>query len=180
MDPSQILGLLSRWFHILPVIVLVGGTVFMRLSFVPAAEEQSASTELREAMRRRWAKWVGISVLFILVTGLYNAVTKIMGYELSPVYHTLVMVKLGLGFVVFFLASLLSGRSAKAQKLRESELKWLNILCATMLILVLVAGYMKLVAADAPKKVKENEATASFFDHSTDAYPSNRQIGESV
>ena len=86
------------------------------------------------------------------MSGLYNAVTKIMAFELPPAYHMLVMVKLALGFVVFFIAALLSGRSEKAQKLREQEMKWLNILCAIMLILILVAGYMKFLATGATVK----------------------------
>ena len=152
MDTSQFLGLLFRWLHIIPMAVLVGGTIFMRLALVPASNETDGVAEFREAVRRRWAKWVGISVLFLLVSGLYNAVTKIMAFELPPTYHMLVMVKLVLGFVVFFIAARLSGRSEKAQKFREQEMKWLNILCVIMLVLILVAGYMKLLATGAPVK----------------------------
>ncbi len=124
----------------------------MRLALVPASNENPEVAEFREAVRRRWAKWVGISVLFLLVSGLYNAVTKIMAFELPPIYHMLVMVKLVLGFAAFFVASLLSGKSEKAQKLRQQEMKWLNILCVIMLVLILVAGYMKLLATGAPVK----------------------------
>ena len=152
MDTSQLLGLLFRWLHIIPMAVLVGGTIFMRLALVPASNETDGVAEFREAVRRRWAKWVGISVLFLLVSGLYNAVTKIMAFELPPTYHMLVMVKLVLGFVVFFIAARLSGRSEKAQKFREQEMKWLNILCVIMLVLILVAGYMKLLATGVPVK----------------------------
>ena len=152
MDANQILGLLSRWFHIIPVIVLVGGTVFMRLSLVPAANQTSASSELREAVRKRWARLVMLSILFLLVTGLYNAVTKIMGYQVPPIYGILVVVKLVVGLVIFVLSARLAGRSEKAVKFREQETKWLNILCVLMLALVLVAGYMKFVSADVPKK----------------------------
>ena len=152
MDTSQFLGLFFRWLHIIPMAVLVGGTIFMRLALVPASNETDGVAEFREAVRRRWAKWVGISVLFLLVSGLYNAVTKIMAFELPPTYHMLVMVKLVLGFVVFFIAARLSGRSEKAQKFREQEMKWLNILCTIMLVLILVAGYMKLLATGSPVK----------------------------
>ena len=152
MDTSQLLGLLFRWLHIIPMVVLVGGTIFMRLALVPASNETQGAAEFREAIRRRWAKWVGISVLFLLVSGLYNAVTKIMAFDLPSTYHMLVMVKLALGFVVFFIAALLSGRSEKAQKIREQEMKWLNILCVIMLVLILVAGYMKLLATGTPVK----------------------------
>ncbi len=166
MDTTQLLGLLFRWLHIIPMAVLVGGTIFMRLALVPASNENPRAAEFREAIRRRWAKWVGISVLFLLVSGLYNAVTKIMAFDLPSTYHMLVMVKLALGFVVFFVAALLSGRSEKAQKFREQEMKWLNILCAIMLVLILVAGYMKLLATGAPVKDRgANDSTISSVGH---------------
>ena len=123
MDANQVIGLLSRWFHIIPVIILVGGTLFMRLSLVPAANQTDASAELREAIRKRWAKLVMLSILFLLVTGLYNAVTKMRGYEVPPVYGILFLVKLVVGFVVFILSARLSGRSEKAAKFREQETK---------------------------------------------------------
>ena len=88
----------------------------MRLALVPASNENPEVAEFREAVRRRWAKWVGISVLFLLVSGLYNAVTKIMAFELPPTYHMLVMVKLVLGFVVFLLRR---GFQEEARKLKS-------------------------------------------------------------
>ena len=164
MDANQLLGLLSRWLHIIPVIILVGGTIFMRLALVPATQSGNSSDELREQIRKRWAKWIGISILLLLVTGLYNAVAKIMAYELPSLYHTLVVVKLAIGLVIFFLASLLSGRSAKAQKLRENEIKWLNILCVLMLVLVIVAGYMKYLATDCPKKERVESSASTILE----------------
>jgi len=168
MDANQIIGLLSRWFHIIPVIILVGGTVFMRLSLVPAANQTSASAELREAVRKRWAKLVMISILLLLVTGLYNAVTKLIGYQTPKLYGTLVVVKLVIGFVIFFLSARMAGRSDKAAKFREKETMWLNLLCVLMLALVLVAGYMKFITADVPKKERTGkvEATALLLPQS--------------
>ena len=162
---DQILGLASRWLHVIPVIVLVGGTIFMRISLVPAANQTNASAELREAVRKRWAKLVMLSILLLLVTGLYNAVTKLTGYEVPKLYGILVMVKLAIGFVIFFLSARLTGRSDKAAKFREQETMWLNLLCVLMLALVLVAGYMKSLSADVPKKIRtENvEATAMLL-----------------
>jgi len=93
----------------------------MRLALVPASNETDGTAEFREAIRRRWAKWVGISVLFLLV----------------------------------------SGRSEKAQKIREQEMKWLNILCAVMLVLILIAGYMKFLAAGAPVKDRTLDGNSS-------------------
>jgi uncharacterized membrane protein len=160
MSTQEIIGLVSRWFHILPAIALVGGTLFMRFSFVPAASESNASAELRESVRRRWAKLVMISILFLLVSGLYNTAMKAMGFHLSVSYNLLLGVKILLGLAIFYLASVLSGRSKTAQKFREREQHWLNILCVLMLAVVLIAGFMKIDSAGYEKKVKTDDASA--------------------
>ena len=179
MDANQILGLLSRWFHIIPVIILVGGTFFMRLSLVPAANQTDASAELREAIRKRWAKLVMLSILFLLITGLYNAWMKIKGYEVPSIYGILVVVKLAVGMVIFFLSARLTGHSEKAAKFREKETMWLNLLCVLMLALVLVAGYMKFCSTDVPKKIRnvDVEATAQVINDQIRA--TNQETGGS-
>ena len=141
---TDILPLISRWLHIVPAIILVGGTLFLRFSLVPAWLENDASTELREAVRRRWSRLVMASILFLLASGLYNSALKAIDYQLDGVYHGLLGLKIVLGLVVFYLASVLSGRSEKAKRFRENEVYWLNILCVLMLIIVLAGGYMKL------------------------------------
>ena len=140
----EILPLLSRWAHVLAAITIFGGVIFMRMSLVPAAAETGASSELREAIRRRWARLVGPAILFILVSGFYNAVLKVKAYQLDGVYLTFLMLKLVLGVVVFVLISRLFGRSEKAKKFRERELYWLNICFGLLLAIVLMAGAMKM------------------------------------
>ena len=144
MDVQQILALFSRWLHVIPAMILVGGTLFLRFSLVPAANEVGGQDDLREAARRRWAKLVMISVLFMLVTGFYNAYLKAIGYQLGGVYLTLLTVKILLAFFVFYLAAVLTGRSNTAKKFRQKEIFWLNVLCAAMIAIVAMAGWMKL------------------------------------
>lgn len=164
MNTQEIFALLSRWFHILPAILLVGGTLFMRLSLVPAALESEVTPEYRESVRRRWAKLVALSVLFLLVSGLYNSYLKAMGFKLGGLYNGLLLVKIVLAFVIFYLASVLSGRSKTAQKFREREAHWLNILCVLMLSVVLIAGYMKMSSASAPKKIRDENGKVISLD----------------
>ncbi len=156
MSTQEILALVSRWLHIIPALILVGGTLFMRFSLVPAASESPASAELRESIRKRWAKLVMISILLLLVSGLYNTFLKATGFEMKGTsYNMLLLIKIVLGLAIFYLASVLSGRGKTAQKFRESETKWLNVLCGMMLVVVLIAGYMKMSSANFTKKVKQ-------------------------
>ena len=154
MDSTTILNLISRWFHIIPAIVMVGGTIFLRLALLPAFNDLTDGDHatLREAIRRKWMKWIGICTLLLLVTGFYNAYFKIVTYELSPLYTGLLLVKIILAFAVFYLTASLSGRSKAAIKFRQRELHWTNILCALMLAIVLIAGAMKICSTGATLK----------------------------
>jgi uncharacterized membrane protein len=175
MTLTEIFALLSRWLHIIPAIILVGGTLFMRFSLVPATEELNASAELRESIRKRWARLVMISVLFLLVSGLYNTMLKVRGFETGDTaYNALLLVKVILALAIFFLASVMSGRSKMAQKFRLKEKHWLNVLCLMMLVVVAIAGYMKMDSASYLKKIKSDESASLHFR----AHPKTRLLDQ--
>jgi len=132
MDTQFILNLISRWFHVIPAIIMVGGTLFLRLTLVTATEQGTVDAAARETIRKSWVKWIGICTLLLLVTGFYNA------------------------FVIFFLAARLSGRSEKAVEMRKREKHWTNILCLLMLGIVVIAGWMK--TASGSFEVKDRSA----------------------
>jgi uncharacterized membrane protein len=159
MELNQILGLLSRWAHILPAIVLAGGTLFLRFTVLPANGDATISDEAREAMRKRWVKWVAGSALLLLVSGLYNSAMKAMGYELPMIYNGLLLVKILLAFAAFWLSATLAGRSDRAKRFREREKHWLNVLTVILLLIVLIAGFMKMDSTDYTVKVRDADET---------------------
>ncbi len=156
---SDILTLVFRWLHIVPAIVMVGGVFFLR--FCVTTKGEPSIFDVRDDVRIRWTKLVMISTLMLLVSGLYNAATKAMGYDLSPdgnqTYNILLLLKIVLALAVFFFAARLSGRSAKAKQFRQHEAQWLDILIAMMLAIVLIAGYMKISSAGFEKKVRDEQ-----------------------
>ena len=161
MDTELILPYLGRVLHILAAITLVGGTLFLRLAWVPATAvhdpgDQTRET-MRESVRKGWARIVGIAALLILVSGFYNAYLKAVGYELSGAYLGMLTLKMVLAFLVLFLSARLSGRSEKAVAFREREKHWLNIICALMLVIVLLASAMKYSSAKAPVKIRDGQ-----------------------
>ncbi len=147
MNGQEIFALLSRWLHIVPAIMLVGGTLMMRFSIVPAFQttsESGKSSDLREAVRRRWARLVMFSILCLLISGLYNGYLTTKGTKPGGLYVSLLGIKMLLALIVFYFSSVLSGRSKTAQRFRENEIRWLNINIALMLLIVLIAGFMKM------------------------------------
>lgn len=143
----MVVELILRWVHILSAITLMGGALFMRFTLLPAVAslDEATQTQLHNAVRQRWARIVATCSGLLLISGLVNAVSVIKQYELDPVYHMLVMVKLLLALAVFFLSAVLSGRSGLAERMRQQRTRWLNITLLLALILVCVAGYMKMM-----------------------------------
>ncbi len=138
-------ALVSRWLHIIPAIVLVGGTVFMRFALLPAAsDEDERTTALLADVRNRWAKLIMISAFLLILSGVFNVAYIMMNYEVSPArYHGLLTGKIVLAFAIFFLSSVLAGRSDAAKRWRENEAKWLTINMLLAIVLVCLAGVMK-------------------------------------
>lgn len=149
---NEILPLIFRWMHIIPAIVMVGGVIFMRFCLVANAPHSPSLLDENDQLRKRWARLVMISTMCLLVSGLYNAATKAMTYDLSNIYNALLGIKMLLAFVVFFFVAVLSGRSKRAKRFREEEAYWLNVVIVMMLAIVLIGGYMKICSGGFPLK----------------------------
>ena len=141
----DLVSVISRWAHIGTVIVLIGGSAFMRLALMPAAAElpDDQHQALKEKVFARWRKIVGMGIGLILISGLYNYVTAIPLHKGQPLYHALIGTKMILAFVVFFLASALTGRSEKFEPMRQNSKKWLGILLLLAAIIVGISGFAK-------------------------------------
>lgn len=145
----DLMPLLMRWLHIFAAIVLLGGTIFLRAIVIPATRkglpEDTAKT-VRAVIHARWRKVVPWLILAFLVSGSYNylAVTRHAHGSGSP-YHMLFGIKVLLSLAVFALASMLISTRPGPSKIREHSAKWLLVLIALAVSVVLVAGYLKLM-----------------------------------
>ena len=89
---NDLLGLISRWLHIIPALVMVGGVVFMRCCLPASGSSRQPLFEVDDEARRKWSRLVMASTLLLLVSGLYNSAMKAIGYELSMTYNLLLLV----------------------------------------------------------------------------------------
>jgi uncharacterized membrane protein len=158
-----------RWMHILAAITAVGGAIFMRLALLPAAATlpEAERKKLEEAVRSRWVKWIMAAILFLLVSGFYNFITMTMRYKLPSLYQGLFGVKFLLALAIFFLASVLSGRSEMGQRFRRNARTWLTLNVALAVALVCISGVMKTMdhgpaKADNPEKPVQPAHAAGF------------------
>lgn len=148
MEVMQVVDLLFRWIHVGTAIVLMGGAVFTRFVLLPAATElpEAEHDALKGRIKARWKKFVMIGILLLLVSGFYNYLqvqAVAHGAAGDKRYHMILGVKILLAFGVFFLASVLTGRSAKFEGMRKHPAKaltWLIILAA---LVVGIASFLK-------------------------------------
>lgn len=148
----DVIGLISRWLHILAAITAVGGTIFMRLALVPSIsvlpDEQRKS--LHGEIRSRWSKLIMASILFLIVSGLYNYIMLVRAArgwptELPALYHPLFGAKFVLALGVFFMASALSGRGAATEKFRQNAKYWMTVNLILAVAIVCISGYMRMM-----------------------------------
>jgi hypothetical protein len=172
MDP---LSVLLRWSHVLAAIVALGGLVFARFAFVPAAEELDRDTadRLHAGVRRRWLPWVTGAIAILLASGLTNYILMIRRIKDAPElwggdwmrqtgYHGLFGVKFLLAMILFYLASGLVGRGAGTQWIRNARRQWLSVAVGLGVAIVLISGWMRQLhtgANDLPDPVRDYAKT---------------------
>jgi len=151
----EMVPLVSRVAHILSAIVLGGGVFYLYLVAVPGRKEleESGRETLQAATRSKWSLVVIVCTLLLLLSGLYNLAVIMRSYELPRYYHPIFGVKFLLALGVFFLAAILSGKTAAAERFRQQASLWLGVAALGVAIIVVLAGVMKM----SEKKPKPEE-----------------------
>lgn len=165
MDYTAI-DVVSRVVHVATAIVLVGGSVFLRLILMPAAEglPEDEHAALKERLLGRWKRVVHVGILLLLLTGSYNYLVVTSGkHSNDTLYSALVGTKILLALVLFFLASALVGRSAALQGLRNKSKTTLAVMITIAAVIVAISGFVKVrpspaasqAAGDSPAQPSE-------------------------
>lgn len=154
--------LVLRWAHILGAITLMGGAIFMRFALVPAAKTlaDDAHAQLRAEVRKRWSKVVMLAIAVLLISGLVNFVLLTQQYKLEKPYHMFFGIKFLLALPIFYIASLLTGRSAAADRMRQNATLWLNVNLVLATAVVCIGGFLKSVDRT-PKPVSDSVSLSS-------------------
>ncbi len=151
MDTDLIVPVIFRWLHIGPVIVAIGGAFFARYVIIPSMRE-TLSDEQREQVRsaiiRRWKRVLHICIALILISGSYNFYRSVSVLEKPPLYHMLFLPKFLAALGVFFIGIALVGKSEAFENMRRENKKWLGILIALAVVIVLLSGVMKNLSTD--------------------------------
>ena len=148
---DDLISVIFRWMHILPAIVMVGGAIFTQLVLCPALDGNDPENAIKQQIKRKWSKVIMGCALLLLLSGVYNAMA-IFSAEDKPagMYHGLFGLKLILAFSIFYISSLLAGKSDAAKKFQEKEAFWGKLNMYAAIVVVLLAGGMKVMPRIAP------------------------------
>jgi hypothetical protein len=170
-DPLFPLFLVLRYMHILGAIALMGGTIFMRFALRPVVVQLPDETKaaLHEEVRRRWARFVMLATLLILVSGLTNLMLT-GRFVFDPVlgmpkgYQMLVGIKFILALPIFFIAAILTGRTSMAKRMQANVEFWMNVNLTLALLMVLLGGFLRFVPRQPKAAVAPQTAAVAVSD----------------
>lgn len=148
MENVDWVQVIFRWMHIIPVIILLGSTIFLWIAVSPAVKGASGEApQWLTAMRRRWGMVPRICIVLILVSGLTNFMKYRMPQEdLPSVYQAFFGIKVLLALGVFFLAEALNGNGAAFAPLRQNLGRWVGVTAAMGIAIVLLSGVLRALA----------------------------------
>lgn len=136
---------LSRFLHIFSVIVLVGGSFFLRFVVIPAAKDlpDDLHEAFRERLFKRWKRFVHTGLLFLILSGVYNLILAMKDHRRDFTYHGLIGLKLFLAMGVIFLAIALTAKGEWSANLRKNSKRWLLLNLLLAIGVVAISGYLK-------------------------------------
>ena len=145
---------ISTLVHLL-VAVFIAGSVFIQWRAVhPAVTSEEGGDQVREGIRRRWAPFVHLGSLLLILTGLYQFMVHGMPTaehqktleDGGMSYHMLFGIKFLLALGALFIGSAMVGRSEALAGIRRKGGTWLGL----AVILVIAVIVISRILADLP------------------------------
>jgi putative copper export protein len=144
MDAATSFRVISRALHLVCAIILGGGVFYMRSVLSYAGPDACFA-----GRRQVWGRWVAIASTLLLATGLFNYITIVRAAkapgapELPLTYHMFFGLKFALAIGVMFIAAIVAGNSAAAEKARASIARYLNIAWTMVMAIVILGAMMR-------------------------------------
>ncbi len=146
VDVASAMRVFSRALHIMGAIILGGGMFYIRSILSYSGPEACFA-----GRRVVWARWVAFATFLLLFSGvfnfmvIYNQSKAPGGTPLPPTYHMLFGIKTLLGLVVMFVAALLAGRTAAAERARLNMRLWLNVGWSAVMAIVVLGAMLRML-----------------------------------
>lgn len=148
MGDISVFNIVMRFFHIFAVVIAVGGSIFTAFVVLPATHVLTPETRdnFYEIARKRSAKLVALSIGLLLITGFYNyLVVQMPMHQGQVVYHALMGVKILLAFLVFFIASAVTGKSPAFEKIRATRKRWIRMQILASVAIIAIGAVLRAI-----------------------------------
>lgn len=144
-DASWVYVILVRWVHVICAALLIGGTFFLGF-LLPRrggeAEGAGADDTWFVRARRSFKITTHACILFLLLSGIYNAYGNWHAYRLNPAQsHSLFGTHVLLALIIFTLLLVLFAR----RQPRAGERTWLRGIVILLFLTALIASSLKYV-----------------------------------
>jgi uncharacterized membrane protein len=138
---GAVAGVWMRWVHILTVITVLGGLIYARLVESPALEllPLERRADVAGAINNRFRPWLRFALFALVLSGLYNLVTKV---NLPPGYHLWFGVKMLFALHIITVSFLLSKPSVK----QERRNRMMSGVVISGVIVVLISAYLRFLS----------------------------------
>lgn len=145
-EEVQFFGVLMRWMHITGAVMTAGGTIFGLFVMLPSLRglENEVRSDIMESVRKRFLMVFMVGMTALVVSGFYNyIVNEIPDHRGQGLYHGLMGAKIVLAMTVFFVGSVLLGRSKAFEGLRRKRRRWMRRNVILLLVILVLAAILR-------------------------------------
>ena len=145
---------LMQWLHVGSVVLMIGGLFFYRIILIPAikALPHIQQSQLTESISRRFRIVVWLTLITVLVSGVYNFVsflrfTRVRNVlEISPDYSLYILIlaiKFFIVFLIFTLGIVLTFPYSVFASFQRNPSPWLNLMLILGLIVIFLSTFLR-------------------------------------
>lgn len=131
----DILGVIMLALHLLSAVTLIGGVLAWRFAAIPGIQllDEGTRRKVDDAIAAAWRPAVVLSVLGLLISGVYNLMHRPVQ---TPTFHMLFGIKMLLALHVFAVA-ILAARPNNAKRSRQLT----GIVISGVVIVIISAAF---------------------------------------
>ncbi len=145
---------LMQWLHVGSVVLMIGGFFFYRVILIPAikALPHIQQSQLTESVSQRFRIVVWLTLITILVSGVYNFVSFLRfarvrnALEISPDYSLYILIlaiKFFIVFLIFTLGIVLTFPYPVFAPFQRRPSPWLNLTLILGLIVIFLSAFLR-------------------------------------
>ncbi len=137
------IGWLFHGFHLLAVVIAVGGTFCLRFVVCPRLGEGESAAETRNAILKKWRPIVWAMIILITITGLANVHAAFNRVGTDFIYWCVFLVKFFAAMLLFGIALMLTLPIEGLAKVRENRDRWMRHIIEIGTVILFLSAYLR-------------------------------------